>query len=69
MVLRELRKQKNLTQRQVADYIGITESGYCLIEKGKRCPSPNVAIKLGRLLGFDWAKLFEKNEADKEEQA
>jgi len=36
--LRAARKAAGFTQKQVADYIGVTESAYCGYETGKRQP-------------------------------
>ncbi len=38
--LRTARKRAGFTQRQVADFIGVTESAYCGYETGKRQPDP-----------------------------
>lgn len=57
-MLRKMRSDKNMTMRQVADAVEISESMYCLIENGKRRPSPDVAQRLGELLGFDWTWFY-----------
>lgn len=46
-MLKKMRTAKDATMRQVADAAGISESMYCLIESGKRRPSPDVAKKIG----------------------
>lgn len=56
--LRNLRIDKCLTMKQVGFEVGIAESTYSLIESGKRRPSPEVAQKLGKLLGFDWTEFY-----------
>lgn len=48
--LRELRKQKNLTQKQLADLIGTKNSIISFYEVGDRLPSPEVIIKLASVL-------------------
>jgi DNA-binding XRE family transcriptional regulator len=35
-VLREMRKARGMTQKEVASAIGVPQSTYCLIEHGKR---------------------------------
>ena len=40
--LKELRKEKNLTQKEVADYIGVTRPMYTNIENGVKNPSLKV---------------------------
>lgn len=62
--LRALRVQQSLTQQIVAERTGITRAGYTMIENGDRRPSPEVAKKIARLLGFEaeWYKLLESGE-------
>lgn len=47
--LKELRKQKRLTQKQVADRIGLAISAVSSYEAGTRYPSYDVLIKLARI--------------------
>lgn len=47
--LKELRKQKRLTQKQVADRIGLAVSAVSSYEAGSRYPSYDVLIKLARI--------------------
>lgn len=44
--LKTIRKSKNITQKQVADYLHMSESTYCLYEKGSRTPTPDTVSKL-----------------------
>lgn len=44
--LRSLRKEKNLTQKQLASLIGVQNSIISFYEVGDRAPSPEVVIKL-----------------------
>ena len=44
--LKELRKQRNLTQKQVYTGIGLTEKNYQLFEYGTYKPSHDSIIKL-----------------------
>jgi transcriptional regulator with XRE-family HTH domain len=37
--VRRLRKQKQMTQEQLASVLGISKSGVCLIENGRRLPA------------------------------
>lgn len=47
----KFRKGKNLTQNEVADYLGITRAGYANYEQGLRTVSFETALKLGELFG------------------
>lgn len=48
--LKELRKQRNLTQKQLADLIGTKNSIISFYEVGDRFPSPEIIIKLAAVL-------------------
>lgn len=48
--LRELRKLRNLTQKQLADLIGVKNSIISFYEVGDRIPSPEIIIKLSAVL-------------------
>ena len=50
MRLKEIRTQKGLTQRQIADYIGCAPSVYSRYETGDREPSVDMLIQLSRYL-------------------
>lgn len=45
------RKLKGLTQKEVAEYLGITQAGYSYYEHGKRALSFEIALKLSELFG------------------
>jgi len=48
--LRELRKRRNLTQKQLADLIGVKNSIISFYEVGDRMPSPEIIVKLAAVL-------------------
>lgn len=54
--IKRLRKNKGLTQQQIADEIGINRGSYSNWEKGKREPSFENLVKLGDLfdVSLDW---------------
>lgn len=41
-----LREQNNTTQKQLAEYLGMTRQGYAHYEQGDREPDPTTLIKL-----------------------
>lgn len=49
--LKKFREKNNFTMRQVSEKLGVTESCYCLYEKGKRKPSFDVLVKLAKIYG------------------
>lgn len=63
--LRELRKEKNLTQKQLASLIGVRHSVISLYELGDRIPSPEVIKKLSVNLHVtsDYLLGIERNES------
>ncbi len=48
--LRQLRKERNLTQRQLADLIGVKNSVISFYEVGERTPSLEAVVKLASVL-------------------
>ena len=48
--LRDLRKQKDLTQKQLGKLIGVQDSVISFYELGDRMPSPEVIVKLATVL-------------------
>lgn len=57
--VKRLRKQKGLTQEQLADKVRVTSNYIYLIEQGQRNPSINTADKLARVLGVKLSDLFD----------
>jgi len=55
----EIRKDRKLTQQQVAEKAGMNRAYYTMIENGIRRPSPEVAMKIGKALEFDWTRFYE----------
>ena len=56
--LRQLRKDKNLTQEQLAKKIGISRTYYTNIEKGRYIPSLITANKIKNILGYKNDDIF-----------
>ncbi len=49
--LRDIREDRDLTQKQVADYLKITQQQYSLYENGKRTLPVDMLIELSKLYG------------------
>lgn len=47
--LRTLRKERNMTQRVLADRLGLATSAVCSYEAGARFPSYEILIKIARI--------------------
>lgn len=59
MNLKDFRKEKNLTQSEVAAILGIGQSGYCQIEKGIRILTIKNAKLLAEHFNVDWKIFYE----------
>lgn len=62
--LRNLRKQRNLTQEQVAQAIEVTRATIFAIEKGDYNPSLELAFRLANFLEVDINEIFYESEPD-----
>ena len=59
MNIREKREELGLSQKELAEKSGITQSFLCDIEQGSSKPSIDVAIKLAKVLKVKDIKFFE----------
>ena len=59
MNIREKREELGLSQKELAEKSGITQSFLCDIEQGRSKPSIDVAIKLASVLKVKDIKFFE----------
>ena len=59
MNIREKREELGMSQKELAEKTGITQSFLCDIEQGRSKPSIDVAIKLADALGVKDIKFFE----------
>ncbi|ONI45690.1 hypothetical protein AN641_03675 [Candidatus Epulonipiscioides gigas] len=57
-MLREIRIKRNLSQRQVAQEIGVTTPYYTMLETQNRKPSLLLAYKLAKLFNCTIEELF-----------
>ena len=57
--LREARKAAGMTQKQVAQAIGVTESAYCGYETGKRTPDAMKIRRIAAAIGISGDFLLE----------
>ena len=48
--IRQLRKKKNLTQKQLADKLNISEQALALYEQNRRRPNPDILKDLSNVL-------------------
>ena len=59
MNIREKREELGLSQKELAEKSGITQSFLCDIEQDRSKPSIDVAIKLAKVLKVKDIKFFE----------
>ncbi len=65
MNLKKARVEKNMTQKQVAEYLDITDRGYKFIEYGDRVGSIEVWDKLEDLFNIHQRTLREEDKPNK----
>lgn len=58
----EKRKEKRLSQAEVATECGISRQYYSFIESGERNCPVKTAKKIADVLGFAWETFFEEND-------
>lgn len=56
--IKKLREEKGMTQKSLADEIGISESFYCQLEGGKRRLTIDYAIKIANALSKSLDEIF-----------
>ena len=57
-MLKELRKEKGATQKQVADACEVTRATIAMIEIGKNQPSVKLAKRLAKFFDVEWTIFF-----------
>lgn len=57
--VKKLRRERNLTQEELAEKVRVTGSYIGFIEQGLRHPSLETADKIARVLGVKLSELFE----------
>ena len=64
--IRELRKQRKLSQEELADAVGTTRQTITSIEVGKDTASLPLAYKIARYFGLHIEDVFDFSEIDEE---
>ena len=57
------RKEKKLTQAELAQQVGCSQRAIAGYELGERRPSVQMAKKIAAELGMDWTDFFEEGKA------
>ena len=64
-LVREARRRGKLSQRDLADFAGTTQSAIARLETGRTTPSFDAVLRLVRLCGFDLdVALVERDDSD-----
>ena len=58
--MRDIRKERGMTMKQLGDVTGLSESYISMIENMERTPSVPAAKRIAAALGFEWTRFFEK---------
>lgn len=58
VTLAMLREGANITQTQISQCAGISQGYYSDIEGGVRCPSPEVAVRIAKVLNIPENDIF-----------
>ncbi|MGI5849293.1 MAG: helix-turn-helix domain-containing protein [Christensenellales bacterium] len=58
LILANLRESTNLTQTKISRCAKISQGYYSDIESGTRCPSPDVACRIAKVLGISEQDMF-----------
>ncbi|WP_422404320.1 helix-turn-helix transcriptional regulator [Mammaliicoccus sp. JADD-157] len=56
--VKDIRKELNLTQKDMAKLLGVTGQYYNMIENNKKQPSVAIAKQIGSILDIDWTIFF-----------
>lgn len=58
-VMRDARKERNMTQRELGKAADVSFVSVCRYETGKITPSVRVAKKIAAVLGVEWTRFYE----------
>lgn len=64
--LKAIRRDRHLTQSQVAHLSHVAQSTYANIEAGRKRPSIETARSIAAALGFTWTRFYEEGEQKEE---
>lgn len=59
----EARKAAILTQKELADMVGVSVVTICRYETGKRTPNVRIAKRIGKILGVPWFEIIDNKKA------
>lgn len=58
--LAEKRRERKMTQAELAARVGVSQRAIAAYELRERRPSVETAKRLGEILGYPWAEIFEE---------
>ena len=63
MRMREARELANMTQKELAERIGVSVVTICRYETGKRTPNVRIAKRIGKILCVPWFEIIDNKKA------
>ncbi len=57
--LKDMRLSEELSQKELAEIIGVDSTTIGKYEIGERTPSPKIAKKIAEYFDFEWTKFFD----------
>ena len=66
-MMARLRKEKKLTQAELAQELNVSQRMVAACEAGERRPSVDLARRISSLLGMEWTEFFQEETEEAEE--
>ena len=63
--IKEIRKIRKITQKDIAEYAGVSRQTIASLEKGNYCNSSVLAYKIAKFFGTNIEDVFDLNEENK----
>lgn len=67
-IMVQKRKEKKLTQAELAQMVGCSQRAIAGYELEERKPSVPMAQRIGQTLGFPWTRFYEDEEKGEEDE-
>jgi transcriptional regulator with XRE-family HTH domain len=59
--LKKIRKEKGISQGEMAEMLHVSQACYCRYENGQRALSVPVAKEIAKILDVDWTLFYEES--------
>jgi putative transcriptional regulator len=61
--LRRVRRERDITQAELAERAGVAQQAIARLERGKQRPSLDTAVRIARVLGVEVLEIFPVSDA------